>query len=120
MSLCEKLFSHKDTKAQRKGKYDSMTIEEFKNSLETNSPPQTSDYLKALWYDAKGDWEKSHNIIQDLNTKTGSWIHAYLHRKEGDIANADYWYSRAGKQRPSFSLEKEWEELCMHELAQMN
>jgi len=93
-----------------------MTFDEFKLSLSSNTPPAGSDYLKALWYDAKGDWEKSHNIIQDLNTKMGSWIHAYLHRKEGDISNADYWYSRAGERRPSFSLEKEWEELCKLEL----
>ena len=61
--------------------------------------------------DAKGDWEKSHNIAQDIHSDTGSWIHAYLHRKEGDIFNADYWYSKAGKKRPSVSLEKEWEEI---------
>ena len=94
-----------------------MSIEEFKSSLSSDTPPAVSDYLKALWYDAKGDWERSHNIIQDIETKTGSWIHAYLHRKEGDIWNADYWYGKAGKQRPYFSLEKEWEEICKHELS---
>jgi len=115
LRLCEKLSL---AKAQRRKEKVYMTLEEFKLSLSSNKPPEpVSDYLKALWYDAKDDWEKSHNIIQDLNTKTGSWIHAYLHRKEGDIANADYWYSRAGKQRPSFSLEKEWEEICSHELS---
>jgi hypothetical protein len=89
-----------------------MNPKEFKASLTSNiPPPNIPDYLQALWYDAKGDWEKSHNIAQDINSNTGSWIHAYLHRKEGDIFNADYWYSKAGKKRPSVSLEKEWEEI---------
>ncbi len=70
-----------------------------------------SDLLKALWYDGKGDWEKSHNIAQDINTKDGSHIHAYLHRKEGDEGNAGYWYSRAGKDFPKVSLEVEWAQL---------
>ncbi len=89
-----------------------MTLQEFKTSLSSSAPPQNiSEYLKALWFDAKGDWDKAHNIVQDIHSNTGSWIHAYLHRKEGDISNADYWYSRAGKERPSVSLEKEWEEI---------
>ena len=68
-----------------------------------------SNYLQSLWYDATGDWEKAHRLIQDVNDKTAAWIHAYLHRKEGDIGNADYWYSRAGRSRPNLSLGKEWE-----------
>ena len=68
-------------------------------------------YLNALWYDAKGEWDKAHEMVQDIDDNNASWIHAYLHRKEGDTANADYWYSRAGKKRPSLSLEKEWEEI---------
>lgn len=71
-----------------------------------------SNYLQSLWYDATGDWEKAHRIIQDVNDKTAAWIHAYLHRKEGDIGNADYWYNRAGKRRPELSLDKEWEEIA--------
>ena len=72
-------------------------------------PPQNiSVYLQALWFDAKGNWEKAHELIQDIPDKNASWIHAYLHRKEGDIWNADYWYSKAGKKRPSLSLEAEW------------
>ena len=88
-----------------------MNISSFKHSLSGIEVPDSSVYLKALWYDAKGEWDKSHNLIQDVNDKNASWIHAYLHRKEGDNANADYWYSRAGKTRPSISLEKEWEEI---------
>lgn len=89
-----------------------MTFAQFNKSIAGESPPDSvSDYLKALWHDAKGDWDKAHKIIQDIEDKTAAWIHAYLHRKEGDIWNADYWYSRAGKKRPSVALEKEWEEL---------
>ena len=84
----------------------------FRESLSGSIPPQNSSvYLNALWYDAKGDWDQAHNLIQDVEDKNASWIHAYLHRKEGDIINADYWYRRAGKKRSPFSLEKEWEEL---------
>ncbi|MEO6719489.1 MAG: hypothetical protein ABIN67_03945 [Ferruginibacter sp.] len=84
----------------------------FKKSLEDKEPPQNSSvYLSALWHDAKGDWEKAHELIQDVPDKNAAWIHAYLHRKEGDIGNADYWYRRAGKHRPSASLGEEWDNL---------
>ena len=64
-----------------------------------------------LWYDGKGDWETSHNIAQDIHSPEGSWIHAYLHRKEGDTGNASYWYHRAGRPMPGSTLEKEWEDI---------
>ena len=67
--------------------------------------------LLALWYDGKGDWEKSHDQVDQLPGKNAARIHAYLHRKEGDQWNADYWYKRAGEQRPILTLEEEWEEL---------
>lgn len=89
-----------------------MTVEEFKISLAQPQPPSSlSLYLQSLWYDGKEDWEQAHAIIQDIPDKTASWIHAYLHRKEGDIWNADYWYTKAGKKRPSVSLKEEWEGL---------
>jgi len=89
-----------------------MTLAEFKNSLLDSHPPKgLSSVLIALWHDAKGDWEASHNIAQDIDTKEGAWIHAYLHRKEGDIWNADYWYRNAGRKRPESTLEEEWNEL---------
>jgi hypothetical protein len=90
----------------------SMTLEEFKTSLSgAHPPPGISALLKALWYDGKGDWEMSHTIAQDIHTSEGSWIHAYLHRKEGDTGNAAYWYHRAGKPMPGSTLEKEWEDI---------
>jgi len=88
-----------------------MNFAEFKASLSGSMPDKLPVYLKSLWYDGKGDWEQSHNIIQDVEDKNAAWIHAYLHRKEGDSSNADYWYSRAGKKRPAISLQDEWEEL---------
>ena len=89
-----------------------MNITTFTKSLQSNEPPgNMSVYLQALWYDAKGDWDKAHQLIQDVEDKNASWIHAYLHRKEGDFFNSGYWYNRAGKSRPSVSLEKEWEEI---------
>jgi hypothetical protein len=88
-----------------------MTFEEFKSSLGNSTPGNMSVHLQSLWYDGKGDWDKSHTTIQDIEDKNAAWIHAYLHRKEGDIWNADYWYSRAGKKRPSTSLNEEWESL---------
>lgn len=87
-----------------------MGIEEFKKSLlHTDLPGSLDAYLQSLWYDGKSDWEKAHNLIQDIGDRKAAWIHAYLHRKEGDIGNADYWYNRAGRKRPVISLEEEWE-----------
>jgi hypothetical protein len=89
-----------------------MTMVQFRQSLSQPSPPTgISEHLKALWFDARGDWEHSHHIIQDLTDKDASWIHAYLHRKEGDSWNADYWYERAGKKRPALTPEQEWENI---------
>ncbi len=89
-----------------------MSFQEFEQSLNATAPaPELSIYLQSLWYDGKGDWNKAHTIIQDVEDKTAMWIHAYLHRKEGDIGNADYWYSKAGRQRPAISLKDEWKEI---------
>jgi hypothetical protein len=88
----------------------SMTLDQFKNSLSDSLPsPSLSPLLKALWYDGKEEWEQSHTIAQGIHTKEGSWVHAYLHRKEGDEGNAMYWYNRAGKKMPEISLSDEWE-----------
>ncbi|WP_066619314.1 hypothetical protein [Rufibacter roseus] len=89
-----------------------MDITTFQNSLSEKAPPaDASVYLKALWHDAQGNWQKAHELIQDLPSKSAAWIHAYLHRKEGDNWNADYWYTSAGKKRPAGSLQEEWEQL---------
>ena len=89
-----------------------MNFDEFYNSLSAASPPEKlSVYLRALWYDGKNNWEEAHNIIQDVEDKTAAWVHAYLHRREGDSFNANYWYNRAGKRMPEYSLEQEWKEI---------
>lgn len=86
-----------------------MDFETFVQSLSMPQPPATVDgLLEALWWDAKGDWERAHRIAQDIPTFWGSWVHAYLHRKEGDLWNAGYWYRRAGREMPTYSLEEEW------------
>ncbi|WP_321827616.1 hypothetical protein [Maribacter dokdonensis] len=84
------------------------TYLEFEKSLEfTNVPKDWSNGLKAAWYDAKGYWEASHNIAQDMHNELGSWLHAYLHRKEGDRFNAGYWYRLANKEYPTITLDEE-------------
>jgi hypothetical protein len=89
-----------------------MTVEEFKRTLDQSMPPVgISPLLQALWLDAKGDWQGSHAIVQDIESKEAAWLHAYLHRKEGDEFNAGYWYNLAGKTFSKVSLEEEREEI---------
>lgn len=88
-----------------------MTPDEFRRSLDSPSPPVVAPLLRALWHDARGDWDVAHGIAQDVETPDGAWVHAYLHRKEGDIGNARYWYSRAARPEARDSLESEWERL---------
>lgn len=89
-----------------------MTLIEFKNSLTKDLPPKDlTVYLLSLWHDGKDDWNKAHSLIDSLPGQDAAHLHAYLHRKEGDISNADYWYRRAGKERPDNSLEEEWQNL---------
>jgi len=68
--------------------------------------------LQALLLDAAGDWDSAHRIVQNELTREGSWIHAYLHRKEGDLPNASYWYSNAGRIMPQTGLNEEWENIA--------
>ena len=82
----------------------------FKNSLAADAPPPgVTPALQALWHDAKGDWDTAHERAQAQEDRTGAWVHAYLHRKEGDPSNAAYWYRRAGRPVANVSLEAEWE-----------
>lgn len=86
-----------------------MTFEELIKSIDDDGPPaELSETLSSLWWDKKGDWDTAHAIAQDIPTNQGSAVHAYLHREEGVLWNADYWYSRAGRVRPDISLEAEW------------
>ena len=87
---------------------------DFQNTLNQSTPPSHwPDGLKSLWYAAKGDWVASHNIAQDMHSELGSWIHAYLHRKEGDEWNAGYWYRQANRPFSNLSLDEELKEIVM-------
>ncbi len=89
-----------------------MTLDQFNASLEEDTPPQNvSPLLQALWFEANGDWNKAHDLAQGVDSSDSSWIHAYLHRKDGDLGNAAYWYSKAGKTVSKKSLHDEWEEI---------
>ena len=89
-----------------------MTFEEFKSSLEqTTVPVGLSIPIKSLWWDAKGDWQRAHDLIDHLNDAISAHIHAYLHRVEGDLWNARYWYNRVKQPEFKGSLNEEWEYL---------
>jgi hypothetical protein len=89
-----------------------VSVQDFKASLSHDAPAQNLDApLAALWWAAKGNWDKAHSIVDHEPTETAAWVHAYLHRVEGDIGNAGYWYRQAGKPVAGGSLEAEWEEI---------
>lgn len=91
-----------------------MNLPDFRNSLSKASPPHgLSPALIGLWWDAKGDWDKAHESAQQDEGAEGAWVHAYLHRKEGDQSNAEYWYQRAGKPPARSSPEEEWNEIVV-------
>ncbi len=89
-----------------------MNTEQFKASLAHEAPDNgLSAPLQALWWDAKGEWAQAHALVDELETKDGMAVHAYLHRKEGSASNADYWYQRSGTQSRRPTLEAEWSAL---------
>jgi hypothetical protein len=95
-----------------------VTIEQFRESLRGERPPVGLDLaLAGLWWDAKGEWAKAHESAQQDDGPAGSWVHAYLHRKEGDVSNAGYWYGRAGRSPARGALEEEWLEITRALLA---
>jgi hypothetical protein len=96
-----------------------VDLDEFRDTLKADRLPRgLSAPLDALWHEAHGDWKRAHEIVQAERSKVAERVHAYLHRKEGDLANADYWYSRAGAERPRGTLETEWEDLVRQYLEQ--
>ena len=86
-----------------------MTLQDFIQSAEQESTPpvELDPSLLALWWAEKGEWDRAHTVVQDMVSATGSWVHANLHRGEGDLGNARYWYNRAGKPESSASIEEE-------------
>jgi hypothetical protein len=90
-----------------------MTLVGFKRALRQAAPPaRMPPPLQALWWAAKGDWERAHKLVQDEASAEAAWVHAYLHRVEGDLPNARYWYRRAGRAAVSGPLEAEWEAIA--------
>ena len=86
-----------------------MNLAEFEASLQdTVPPPHVQGALEALWHERRGNWDRAHEIAQDIAGSDGSWVHAYLHRREGDQSNAAYWYRRAGKPVARGNLDEEW------------
>jgi hypothetical protein len=95
-----------------------MTSQEFRNSLRDDEPSAgLSPLLRALWWDAKGNWCRAHEIAQEIESPDAAWVHAYLHRKEGDALNAAYWYGQAAKPPCKAEVEGEWLEIADHLLA---
>ena len=86
-----------------------MTLNAFKRTTREPMPPdQLAPALEALWWAAKGDWDRAHGLVQDDTSRQAAWVHAYLHRVEGDLGNAAYWYRKAGRPEASDPLEVEW------------
>ena len=89
-----------------------MTYQLFLETLTLPKPPESlAPLAQALWYIKNDQWNQAHDIAQSIDNQDAAWIHAYLHRIEGDLWNADYWYRSAGKSRPNFSLDEEWEQI---------
>jgi len=91
----------------------------FKQQVDQSREPPADlqPCLRALWLGRRGDWEASHDLVNDIDTPLGSWIHAWLHRVEGDLSNAGYWYRLAERPAVTGDLEAEWDELAEAALA---
>src|SRR5262245_15329395 len=86
-----------------------MTLKDFEASLTNDAPPPSlPPLLRWRWHDARGEWDRAHHITQEIETPEAAWIHGYLHRKEGDLSNARYWYRRANQPEATDSFESEW------------
>jgi hypothetical protein len=89
-----------------------VSTADFRASLDGTKPaPSLEPPLAALWWAAKGSWDAAHKLVQDEDTRDAAWVHAYLHRVEGDLGNAGYWYRRAGKPVAEDTLDTEWERI---------
>jgi hypothetical protein len=89
------------------------TLSDFKGTIADSSPPRRlAPVLQALWWAAKGDWDKAHGIVMKEGGAEAAWVHAYLHRVEGDLDNARYWYRQAQRKPASGALEAEWDEIA--------
>ena len=90
-----------------------MTLDQLKRSLSRKSPPPgVAAAVAALWWAAKDDWNRAHELVMDESSQDAAWVHAYLHRVEGDLPNAGYWYRQAGRKPATGALESEWDEIA--------
>lgn len=90
-----------------------MSLDEFKQTLDQPQPPDgLTPLLQALWHAARDEWHTAHELAQAVNDSNGSWVHAHLHRQEGDLGNAGYWYRRAGRPVATGSIKSEWESIA--------
>jgi hypothetical protein len=89
-----------------------MSVDEFRKSIAGKPPAGLSGALLSLWLDARGDWQAAHESAQSGVSADFAWVHAYLHRREGDPGNAGYWYRRAGRPVPTCGLEEEWRQIA--------
>lgn len=96
-----------------------MDVELFRESALSESRVELPFPLLGLWYDARGDWSGAHEAVQSDDSPEAAWVHAYLHRKEGDVGNAGYWYRRAGKAPASGDFDAEWEQIARALLARL-
>ena len=95
-----------------------MSLDDFRATLTDAAPPAgIGRPLEGLWWDGRGDWDAAHDAANDAADPEGAWVHAYLHRKEGDHSNAGYWYRRAGREPATGSLEDEWADITAALLA---
>lgn len=95
-----------------------MTPDDMKRGAASAPPPSgLPPALRALWWAAKGEWERAHDIVMGEDDADAAWVHAHLHRVEGDIGNARYWYRRAGRPVATGPLEAEWDAICAALLA---
>jgi hypothetical protein len=95
-----------------------MTLAQFKNTILQSTPPRSlSPAIAALWWAAKTDWGQAHALVQDQSSREAAWVHAYLHRLEGDLSNAHYWYRQAGRPIGSGPLPAEWDAIASALLA---
>jgi hypothetical protein len=88
--------------------FSTMTPDEFRAAAVAGDEVDGSPLLRALWHDARGEWNRAHQIAQDMDSADAAWLHAYLHRREGDLGNARYWYRRAGRPEATDTLDAEW------------
>lgn len=94
-----------------------LTLSSLRASIGAGDPPPLEAPLRALWLDARGDWDAAHKCVDVREDKDSMWVHAYLHRKEGDLWNARYWYARAGRPPRDTPLDEEWTEIATALLA---